>query len=237
MKRVGEALARCEASGVYWCSNFLDLRQQELAAAELARAGWQKYVFAGGAPMCERRMLILYADEVPPAPPIVCLDALYPEKIELTHRDFLGALMSLGMKRELLGDIFVKSGCAKIFTTASASSVILQELSSVGRAAVRLSQAEQLPAELALPAEERSVTVASLRLDTVLGAALKKSRTASAQLVAGGGVSVNARPVTSVSYLLEEGDAISVRGLGKYRLSKIGGQSKKDRTFITIEKF
>ena len=236
MRRVEEAVSRCAARGISWCSSFLDERQQLLAEAQLSRMGWQGYRFFGGSEASLRRLLQVFEGE-PPSAPIVCLDVLFPEKIPLTHRDFLGALMSLGMKRELLGDIFVQKGCAKLFVTGAGRQIVEEELTSVGKAAVAVRESQELPTACSLPEEEIRATVASLRLDAVLSAALRKSRTAVSQLISGGQVAVSARTVVNASFQLEEGALISVRGVGKFRLTKVGGQSKKDRTFISIEKF
>ena len=141
----------------------------------------------------------------------------------LTHRDYLGALLSLGIKRECLGDILPCPNGAYVFALPRIAPLLLEDLTSVGRCAarVRTASSEALP-PIPQP-EEKTASVASLRLDAVLAAMLHVSRA----------VDVNHVTMSSALSEVYENDRFSVRGYGKYRLCGTGARSRKGRTFVS----
>ena len=153
----------------------------------------------------------------------------------LTHRDILGALMALEIKRELLGDILTAEGCAVVFVHEAAEQLILR-VSKIGRVGVTAESGITVP----LPEQKTQrigATVSSLRLDCVVSAAVNTSRERSAELIKSGLVSADHVPCTSVSAEVREKTIISIRGSGRYRVSEINGETRKGRLRITIEKY
>lgn len=221
---------------------FLSLRELDMA----------KYLFGqteglhafGGYPDAERQMLVYlpeYLDESALQDddgPLVCLKATFYEGDTPTHRDFLGALMGAGIGRETVGDICVGKGCCDFFVTAEIAPYILQNLLSAGRTKLHL---ERIPLDaVSLPEPERKEirdTLASLRLDSVISSGFRVGRSAAAQYVTAGKVSIDGLPCEKPDKAIVEGAKISVRGLGKIQLTTVNGQTKKGRLSVVIHRY
>ena len=191
----------------------------------------------GGYSQAERRVIAFGIDDETDAElPFKAVVFNYPEDRHLSHRDFLGSLMALGIKRELVGDILVGNGRTAVFIMNTAIPLV-KEMTKVGSCGVKITEDfsdADIPAQ---EYDELRSTVASLRLDAVISAWLRLSREKSAELIKSKGVLHNRVMTFSPSDRVEEGDRFSIRGFGKMELSEIGGQSKKDRIFITVRKF
>lgn len=155
---------------------------------------------------------------------------------KLTHRDILGACMGLGIKRETIGDILEQTTPQVLFCHQSIADYIQQNLTKIGRSNITCAPCS-LPEIPQQEVKTITVTVASLRLDSVLAEGFSLSRDKANQAVKQGIVSVNWLPVTSPSKEVKEGDYITCRGLGKIKLSTVSGQSRKGRTFIEIQQY
>lgn len=228
--------------GIPRCTQFLSDREQELAQSVVNRLALTAAVFIGGFSAAERSILCLLpdAETEPPQETAVCLRITAKNKdASLTHRDYLGALLGLGLKRGCIGDIVCASPVqADIAAVPSAANLITEQLNEVGSSRVTVQQIDF--ADAAQPAQQnvsRTVTVASLRADAVLAAALNCNRALASQFIARQAVTVNHVAVTSAHLQMMQGDVITVKGKGKFKLSEIGSESKKGRTFITIEKY
>ena len=162
------------------------------------------------------------------------LNARFSE--DLTHRDYLGALMHLGIERSCLGDILLQDQTAYVFCLAKMADLICRELTRIRHTSV-MATVEELT-EVPRPRyKEISGTVSSVRLDSVLAVAFGLSRSKAIPYIEGGQVYVNARLVTSNGYTLHPNDLISVRGLGKFRYLDTTSQSKKGKYWINIQRF
>ncbi len=167
--------------------------------------------------------------------PLACLRVRFYEENSLTHRDILGALMGLGLRRDAVGDICLHEKHCDIFVLSDMARYLLDNLTSAGRQhltaeRIALSQAEKAPQAL----REVRVTVSSLRLDAVLAAAFHLSRGAAAEAVNAGNAAVNSLTCCKPDRLLAEGDEVSLRGKGKFRLLSLGGETRKGRLALTI---
>lgn len=219
-------------------SVFLDPRQGMLLMQMLGKSGVQLQLW-GGYPDAERCVLAVEPDLVPQPEsfPIVCLELNWQQESTLTHRDFLGAFLSLGLKRETLGDILVRPGRAQCFCLPPAAGLILNELHTVGRVSVTVRESLYDEMHFAPRFEVLQGTVASLRLDCVIAMVLHLSREKAVAAVRGKKVQVNGLVSEAPALSLAEQDTFSVRGFGKFRLSEIGGSTKKGRLHITVLKF
>lgn len=155
----------------------------------------------------------------------------------LNHRDFLGALMNLGIERSLLGDISVKESTAYVFCCERIAPYICENLFRIKHTQVQVCTGN--PSEFQFEPEFETLTgsVASLRLDAILAMVYKKSRSETNAQIFTGSVFVNQQLVQNTSHILKEKDIVSFRGFGKFILDSIGGQSKKGRTYVTVRKF
>lgn len=239
-KRVAEACRRAVFSIGPWFTGFLSLREQELALAQLQKECFTQYKFFGGYEDAQRKVLCIFSDGAnahSEAFPFVALKATYAQQYELEHRDFLGAALALGLTRASVGDINAGKGECVFFALNTAAQLMLNELTSVGRASVKIAQVATGEGEMpSAPQQDIEATVASLRLDAVLAAVLHKNREFASKLIDGGLVKVNDRALTQGAFRLTEGDYFTVRGYGKYCFTRQGGASRKNRIFITCKK-
>ena len=189
----------------------------------------------GGYTDAERKMIGYNAEEV--EFPIVPLEITGKRLDGLTHRDYLGALMALGLDRHKLGDIVVSPNGAVVFAASDISEYIVGTLGEVGRSVVQIRTAD--PASLDLgdrEFKEIKGTVASVRLDSIVALMAGKGRSAACDLIKAGRVYVNGSSTLRTDMKINDGDVITVRGFGKAAV-EIGGLSKKERIFVTLKKY
>ena len=238
-KRITDLADRCERTGSVTYTGFLTPAEQYTLKTLHIPAEVTLHL-TGGGEGCERQIAFflpwyLSPEDFGPAEYIrgVKITAYFGEP---GHRDYMGAALGLGIKREWLGDIRVIGAECYIFCLPSVEPLLLDELDKVGRYGVK---SASLPLS-AVPAPEKKVktvtfTVKSLRLDAVTGAMFGLSRTAAADLIRMGAASINYTECDKVDAPVKEGDVISLRGHGKGTLAAQGGKSRKDRIFLTAE--
>jgi RNA-binding protein YlmH len=156
---------------------------------------------------------------------------------DLSHRDYLGSILGLGIDRSKVGDILVTEDAAVCFVAEEIAPYITAVLEQVSKTAVIAEETEGADAVPVRQTETKRLTVASLRLDAVAGEAFNLARGKVQMLIGAEKAQVNWNIVTNTSHQLKEGDLISVRGFGRFRLLEIGGKTKKDRTTLVIEKY
>lgn len=220
--------------------------QQLLAARDLLhQAGTQedRYTALGGYAGAERNVLLflpdwLEAEDAESQSPLRCLRATFRAEFDLTHRDFLGSLMGMGIVREKVGDILTGRESCDLVVLDTVAEFLLQSWDSAGRAKLSLSAIQ--PEALQVPeiqCRELRATVSSLRLDAVAAAAFQMARGKAATLVEGGKVQVNWRECAKPDKFLAEGDTVSARGFGKFEVASVGGVTKKGRTSIVLRRY
>lgn len=198
----------------------------------------------GGYGDAERKMLVYlpdYLDEVyltGEDSPVVCLRASFYEGDSPNHRDFLGALMGAGIARETVGDICVGKSSCDFFVTAEIAPYLLQNFTSAGRAKLHLETVPIAQASIPEPeVKEIRDTVASIRLDSVIASGFRIGRSLAAQYVSAGKAAINGLPCEKPDKNVPEGAKVSVRGLGKIKLSAVNGHTKKGRISIIIHRY
>lgn len=198
----------------------------------------------GGYKEAERRMLVYLPDYLEENSlmeedsPVACLRAEFYEGDSLSHRDFLGALMGAGISRESVGDICVSKGSCDFFVTREIAPYLLQNFTGAGRAKLRLSNIP-LPLVSVAEPETKEVrdTVSSLRLDSVVSAGFRIGRSAAGQYISTGRTAIDGLPCEKPDKSVAEGCKISVRGLGKIKLTAVNGQTKKGRISVVIHRY
>ena len=155
----------------------------------------------------------------------------------LSHRDYLGALLNLGIERCKTGDIIVNGSDAMVFVHRDMVQLVLDELTRVRHTSVSVSEITLSELKYTPEYEEIRGTVASVRLDSLLALAFSSSRSKLTGLIEGAKVYVNGRLVTSNGYEPKEGDVISVRGMGKFRYESTGGRTRKNRISVTVHRY
>ena len=225
-------------------SNTCFLSQRELDMTRYLFGNMEGLCAFGGYSDAERQMLVylpeyLDTDWLQGADaPLVCLRATFYEGDTPNHRDFLGALMGAGIARETLGDICVGKGCCDFFVTAEVAPYILQNFTGAGRTKLHLEQIPLREVQISEP-ETRQIkdTLASLRLDSVISSGFRIGRGLAAQYVSAGKAAIDGLPCEKPDKLLTEGVKVSVRGLGKIKLSHVNGQTKKGRISVVIDRY
>ena len=242
MRHIEDLARTAESRGIPRYSAFLSDREQDLAKAALNRAAVPEnvYHFEGGWPGAERRLLCLEPEGSWPDSPLCCVRLTCRVQAGAAlpaHKDYLGSLMGLELRREALGDIVLPSdapGTAYVFALEPAAQLICQELLQAGRTelATRLLAPDEVPEFWTAERRKCTATVSSLRLDAVLAAMLHCSRGQASELVTAGRVEINHLPAEKPSAPVYEGDVFTVRGKGRFALTALPGKSKKERLII-----
>ncbi len=242
-KRLLELAERSYSHSIYTFTPFLGLSEQQAFYAVQREVSYAGYTMEGGSPLCERRMIrfgsaqaLGYEEDFP----ILCLkvEPLTPKFAEpLTHRDFLGAIMNLGIERSTVGDIFVQDQAAFVFCQENVAGYLSDNLEQVRHTHVRCGVTEA-EAQLRAPVTETvSVSVTAPRIDTVISKLYNIARSRSLELFRSGRVYVNGRLVENNSYMLKKDDTVTARGFGRFVYTGEQGETRKGKVRIQIEIF
>jgi len=169
--------------------------------------------------------------------PITSITFTFREVDSLTHRDFLGSVMALGLQRSAVGDILVEKGRAVMFVSRDVSEYIISQLSKVGRVGVTLREGYTEPLPEIGRFLEASATVASLRMDCVVGALTGKSRKVAQELISAGSISLNSLSAEKATAAIKDGDVLSIRGHGRFKIVSTSEVSKKGRVILRWNKY
>lgn len=201
------------------------------------------YTVWGGHPNADRTMIRFGSEEVfgyVQDFPIVCvrIEPLQQKFAEvLTHRDFLGTIMHLGIKRSEIGDIMTRESTAYVFCTETIGAYLCRSLERIRHTSVRAVLTEDVPATFMHVTEAGEVQVASQRADGVISKIYCLSRSACQQLFCAGKIFINGRCTENTGQHLKEDDKVSVRGYGKFRFIGIKGQTRKGNLIVQYERF
>jgi RNA-binding protein YlmH len=242
-KRFGELAYRAFSQQRYTYSEFLTPAEQGALLRTSFDRNSASIALWGGYDDAERKMAQFGSEEqcgYVEDPPIHCI-SIKPlsQKFAdmLTHRDFLGALMALGVRRSVLGDIILYENCGYLFCLDSISGFITGEFTQVKHTSVKCELITSLP-EIAIKKPDiSSVNVASERLDAVIAAVYKLSRGESQALFAQNKVFVNSYLTEDTSHILNTNSIISVRGFGRFIYEGIVKETKKGRLFVNVRIF
>ncbi len=238
LRRAADLAERCERTATVTSTAFLT------PAEQYALTNWVRHrdgtlVLHGGGEACERRAAFflpfyLTAEDFDPAEHLRAVHFSAPFGAP-GHRDYLGAILGLGVRREWVGDILVQDHGAYVFCLPSVAPALL-ELEQVGRTGVKAAAVELA----AVPVPERKVrpvtfTVQSARLDAVVSGMFRLSRTSAAAQIRAGAVHLNYTECLRPDAPVAPGDVLSLRGAGKGSVTEVGGVSRKGRQFITAE--
>ncbi len=222
-------------------TDFLDPRQRFIVEAVIRQSGDLHIQAKGLFDEAERQRVMIapsyYVPEIEDFQ-LKMMTIQYPSKfVQLKHPDVLGALLSLGMDRSKFGDIRVAENTVQFVIAAEVADYVRANLTSVGKIKVHV---EEVTSDVYLHMEEEwvesSTTVSSMRLDVVLATILNISRQKSQSLVTAGRVKVNWTVREQVAFELQEGDILSVRGFGRFKVVMTEGRTKKDKIRLQIGK-
>lgn len=221
---------------------FLSPHERVLVERLIAANGYPRAAFLGGYEEAERRVCVFLPDWMEEADPeeigLRAIRATWRDEKPLTHRDFLGALMGMGISREKIGDLLVGEDHCDIILLEEVRQYLLQSMEFAGRS--RLNLAEIKLEQVQKPETAIKTirdTVAALRLDAVASAGFSTSRSRMAEYISSGKVNLNWQECTKPDAAVQAGDSISCRGLGKCKLTEVNGSSRKGRIMIVLERY
>ena len=244
LARALDKLETAERRSVPAHTQFLSPAQRVAVENLINASGHPRHLFAGGYGDAERTVCVFLPDwmeeEDWPAgeSPFAALQCTASAGAKLSHRDWLGSIMGLGLNREKIGDLLVEENRCQIILLAETAGIVRAQLEKVGRYPV--SSKDITLEELTPPARTVKTirdTFATLRLDAVTASAFSLSRSKAAALISSGRVSLNHVECTKPDRTVNEGDIITCRGSGKCVVKQINGQSKKGRIMAELERY
>ena len=237
LKKTDDLIHRSEKTYSVLYSHFLTPAEQTLLSR--VEEFYGIISFDGGYPDAERRMCRVKHDEYAcdeGLPAVLYSVEITDSDAEISHRDVLGSLMGLGIKREAVGDIFANGNKAQFFCHKSVCDYVEMNLQKIGRYRIKIKRGEL--SDIPEPKTETvSINVSSMRLDSVCGECFGLSRTKAAEAIKKGEVSVNWLIRCDTDREVYAGDKLSMRGKGKVEIVGVTGTSKKGRLFAEIKKY
>ena len=231
----------CYSRDIPYSTDFLDLNMQTIFNNNLSKLPPVCFKAMGGYDLAERKIILFTPYEEFPAEIPYDIVRITPANARfadnLTHRDFLGAVLNLGINRSKTGDILVSDSETYIFVMKDMSAYVCDNLLKVKNTTIRTEIVKEIDFNYEPKFKEITGTVASVRLDAVIALGFNESRSHLIAYIEDGRVAVNGRIITTNAYSLKAGDIISVRGLGKIRFINESGTSRKGRIVITINKY
>ena len=235
IQRLRELAERSYNNGQYTFTDFMSVAELSVYSDNESELKYAHPKLFGGCDLSERKIIrfgsedeLGYAQEFPiTALSVRPLASKFAD--ELNHRDFLGALMNLGIKREMLGDIFVKDREACVFCRDNIAQFIIDNLTRVKHTSVKTEIADNIEEITAPDMDDKVIQVSSLRIDAVIARVYNLSRQEALDLFPAGLVFLNGRSCSENAKQLSAKDVISVRGKGKFEFSQELNLSKKGK--------
>lgn len=234
-KRFNELYNRAYEKSYKVFSAFLNLEEQSILANS-----YLLYKTYGGYDMAER-VIAGFGENMEnedfPIRYLIISPVMQKFSDSLTHRDFLGALMNLGIKREMLGDIIVSDNCGYLICHRQIENYIKDNLTRIKHTGITVKPLDCLPDNIISTPEPEELIVSSLRLDVIVSAVYKLSRNESSKLFTAGRIFVNSKLIENSSYQIKENDIISVRGFGRFSFLGQLRKTKKERLAVEIRRY
>ena len=242
-RRVLDLANRCYQQNIYTFSGFLNAAEVSDVYSMERELDFIPWKLFGGTEGCERQMLrfgseetLGYEEEFPISCVVIRPSA--PKFAEdLSHRDFLGALMNLGIERDVLGDIIVRDSVGYVFCEDAMAVYLADNITQVRHTVMTTEVTKECPGQAAPQFLEEEFVVSSNRCDAIIAKAYKLSRTRSTELFHAGKIFVNGRQYDRNSGILKSGDIVSVRGFGKFVFRGFLQETKKGRIRVGIARY
>lgn len=234
-KRFLELADRADNRNYITFSDFLNMEEESLLAGLKLNT---TYCLFGGYDLAERCVAAFGfgCDEARFPISVIKIEPVSKKFADrLSHRDFLGSLMGLGIKREVIGDIVISDNTAYLFCLNMIEEYIVQNLSKVRHTIVKCTAVDSLPQAAVSKPEQKDLIAASERLDVLIATAYNLSRSAVKELFINRKIYVNSRLCENFSFTPKENDIISVRGFGRFIYCGTLGKTKKNRLIISVK--
>ena len=238
----------CKSRNKIEYTDFLNLAEQDLADKFLKKIKFANYYFFGGAGEAERKILIIYPEKLTEdmarknhSKMISVIKITLPISLDESydHRRYLGAIMKLGVEREKIGDISVRSKGAEIVIKNEVQKFLMQNLGSLTRFSSAEIEEKKIEDLKEIEAQKVEITeiVASLRLDNIVASLARTSRNKATEILEQERVFLNFKCETKSSKQVNVGDVITIRGKGRFVFKEISGNTRKGRYVIKIDKY
>ena len=243
LAQISDKIEICENKNKIEYTDFLDLAQIELVQNYIDKLKIENYMSYGGFDQAERKRFVIYPEKFNSTVVEKNLSAIVkivriqlPEDLKgkYTHRDYLGAVIKLGVKREKVGD-----DGADIIVDKDISKFLMENLGSLTRfskSQITIEEIENLRTVEVIK-EERDIIVASLRMDNVISELARCSRNKALDIINMERVFVNFQCETKKTKQIKPGDMITIRGKGRFYIKELVGQTRSGRVIVKIEKF
>lgn len=237
--KVKDAVRQCEQKNSPKFIGFLS--ETELGnAVKLLKNENAKFCFFGGYSEASRTFLCVmpeWMEEDFSVFPISTIEFSYRKTEKLSHRDFLGAVMSLGVTKESIGDILVAEEKTYMFVAESVADYLISQIQKVGSVGVNVNLSEEKEFSYTPKFDEKTNTVASMRLDCVVSAICNCGRKRANELIEAGFVIVNSAVVEKSTFVVKQNSKISVRKHGKFIIEECNNFTKKQRIVLKYKKY
>lgn len=239
IKRLQELSTRSYNRGIFVYSDFLNIYEQDLLFSNISTP----FTLFGGFSNAERQIAIFGSEDdlgYSPTPPITCIfisPVMQKFADDLTHRDFLGSVLGLGIKRETIGDIIIKNNAGYIFCLDTVAEYIKENLKKVRHTSVKCEIVTETPDEVNPEVQEKIIVIASERLDAIIAEVYNLSRSESNTLFTAKKVFVNGKLTENNSHKIKVNDTISVRGFGRFNFMGILQETRKGKLRAKVNVF
>lgn len=237
--RIKDAIRLSESTNTFKYVGFLSVDEASYVR-KMPELKKSKHTFFGGYEDAERVCFVALPEWCDSAEDLGIVDSYtisYRNCDKLSHRDFLGTLMSFGITRETIGDILCEEGRTVIFVLNSVSKYVKEQIDKVGGVGVSVTEGVKLP----LPGSGKLIdcteTVSSLRIDCVIAALLNTSRENAKKAILDNRVLVDSQMCEKITATVNENSKISVKGVGKFIIKDTSSHSKKGKIIINFSKY
>ena len=219
-------------------TDFLDPYEIKLSKSILNQISGIAYIEYGGFEEAERKIIYIFPEYMSFTDIDSKIGYLESDRYkDLTHRDYLGSILSLGIVREKMGDILLYNDKIIFIVKKDIVNYILMNLTQIGNYSISIHETNQKPVEIPVEDyEEFQVYTSSLRLDNMLSSIYHISRSESLKKIKSNEVKINWEHITKPTKILSEGDTISLRGLGRSKIVSLKGKSKKGNNILIVRK-
>lgn len=231
-------------------TDFLDMHQKSILEKVLKTIKYKNYVIYGGYENAERTLIILYPEKLETVfendyfdynniLQIYRISLPNEMKDKYTHRDYLGAIIKIGVKREKVGDILVSTGGADLIVIKDIIeylNISLRELTRFSKSEFEICKIENLHIS-PVNTEIINIIIPSMRMDSIVSEIIRTSRAKANEIIEEERVFVNNEIVKKNSKILKENDLVTVRGIGRFKIKQILNTTKKGNLVLEVERY
>ena len=250
VSKILDKLEFVQKKNIVETTDFLDMHQKAVAEKVLKSQKITNYICYGGYSNAERVMLVMYPEKLEDVfnnnqydfnNIVKVVKVTLPNEMrgKYSHRDYLGAVIKIGLKREKVGDIIVNLDGADLIVSKDISKYIVdsfKEITRFSKSDIYEESIEKL--NITEPKTEvLNIIIPSMRMDSIVSELIRTSRSKALEIINAERVFVNSEVITKNSKMLKENDIITVKGKGRFKIIKILNSTKKGNLVLEVEKY